>query len=115
MGGYPSVDSLPRGVSDSKRIISQIDASDRAFLRAGMSYDGTHCDEVVGFHPLMHALRKSTKVKSDQQAWIKAVKQDLWDAVCTTMFDVSLFKYQLFLLGYSPGSLDGGCHCDSAL
>jgi len=92
MGGYPSVDSLPMGVSDSKCVIGQIEASDRAFLRAGMSYNGTHCEQVMGFHPLMHALRKST-IKSDRQAWIKAVKQDLWDAVCTTMFDVFHFEY----------------------
>jgi hypothetical protein len=81
MGGYPSLKSLPRGISDSKRLVDQIDASDRAFLRAGMSCDGTQCEEIQGFHPLMHALRESTKVKSDQQAWVKKAKKDLWDAV----------------------------------
>jgi hypothetical protein len=80
MGGYP-LKSLPRGISDSKRLVDQIDASDRAFLRAGMSCDGTQCEEIQGFHPLMHALREITKVKSDQQAWVKKAKKDLWDAV----------------------------------
>jgi len=80
MGGYPAFDSLPKGFSDSGHIKDQINAADRAFLRAGMASDGTHCEEVMGFHPLMHDLRKSTK--SQQQAWVKAVKQDLWDAVC---------------------------------
>jgi hypothetical protein len=81
MGGYPSLKSLPRGVSDSKHLVDQIDASDRVFLRVGMSCDGTQCEEIQGFHPLMHALRESTKVKSDWQAWDKKVKKDLWDAV----------------------------------
>ena len=89
MGGYPSLKSLPRGVSDSKRLVDQIDASDRAFLRVGMSCDGTQCEEIQGFHPLMHALRESTKVKSDQQAWVKKVKKDLWDTVCVITATIS--------------------------
>jgi hypothetical protein len=92
MGGYPSLESLPKGVSDSKWIASQIDASDRAFLRAGMSCDGTQCDHIKGFHPLMHALRRSTQAKSDRQAWVKAVKQDLWDAVCAITANVLDFN-----------------------
>jgi hypothetical protein len=56
MGGYPAFDSLPKGFSDSGHIKDQINAADRAFLRAGMASDGTHCEEVMGFHPLMHDL-----------------------------------------------------------
>ena len=83
MGGYPSLDSLLKGVLDMERIVGQTDASDRAFLRVGMSCDGSQCKQVKGFHPLMHALRQSMKVKSDREAWVKMVKQDLWDAVST--------------------------------
>jgi hypothetical protein len=104
MGGYPALHSLPKGFSDSKRIESQIDASDRAFLRSGMSCDGTHCEQVNGFHPLMHALRDSIKVKSERQAWVKAVKQDLWDAVSAMTIKSShqrnancLYRLQLWI------------------
>jgi hypothetical protein len=81
LGGYPTLDSLPDGLSDWQRLVSQTDAADRAFLRAGMFCDGAHLVEAGGFHPLLYALKQSTQLKVDRSAWIKAVKQDMWDAV----------------------------------
>jgi hypothetical protein len=96
MGGYPSLLSLPDGMSDPRRIISQMDAADRAFLRAGMSCDGAHREQTLGFHPLLHTFRKSIKTKGARVAWVQALKQDVWDAVCNVQYLQILWLTKLF-------------------
>jgi hypothetical protein len=85
--------ALPNNVDDAAmlhRISDQIDAADRAFLRAGMHRDGSHRNQVQGFHPMFHALRENTHSRTDRKNWIQAIRADMWDAVCvlTTFFHI---------------------------
>jgi len=81
LGGYPKLASLPAGLSNKSRLKSQIDAADRAFLREGISQDGSHREQVDGFHPMRNSFRLATQTKAEQAAWVQALKQDMYDAV----------------------------------
>lgn len=74
LGGYPSVASLPDGISDLNRIAEQSDASDRAFLRAGAANDIAGTLQV--YQP-----RLDLKFTAKEKAFLKSLKQDVWDAV----------------------------------
>jgi hypothetical protein len=68
-------------VAPDPRVEEQIHAADRAYLRAGIHKDGDYRHKMRGFHPMFHALRDSTKSRGDRKGWIRAVRDDMWDAV----------------------------------
>jgi len=82
LGGHPKLASLPTGLSNKSHLKSQTDAADRAFLREGMSQDGSHHERIDGFHPLHNSFRLATQTKAERVTWVNALKQDMYDAVC---------------------------------
>ena len=85
--------SIQDDAASTSHLSVQIDAADRAYLRAGIHKDGNHCSQTKGFHPMLHALRDNTKSRGDRKAWIQAIKDDMWDAVCSrTLFIILILS-----------------------
>ena len=73
--------------ASTPHLVDQIDAADRAFLRARIHLDGSHRSQTKGFHPMFHALRDNIQSRGNRKAWIQAIRDDMWDAVCSlTLF-----------------------------
>lgn len=86
LGGYPCLTSLPEGISDIDRLTEQIDASDRAFLRAGASLNKATTQQI--YQP-----RSKAKFTSLEKSLVIKLKQDIWDAVSVILFRSSTQSY----------------------
>jgi hypothetical protein len=85
--------SIQDDAASTSHLSVQIDAADRAYLRAGIHKDGNHRSQTKGFHPMLHALRDNTKSRGDRKAWIQVIKDDMWDAVCSrTLFIILILS-----------------------
>lgn len=83
-GGYPDLTALPAGLTSKSRLVPQVDAADRAFLRHGMHSDGAHLGEDGDDHPLLLAFKKENPGVLGEQIrkdFLTLLRRDLYDVV----------------------------------